>query len=338
MLSVQTSNAEKRDGLLEMGKIYEEEKQVTKALAAYERFQRTFPKDPALPDVLLRSGRLYRQAGAYPLALDRFYSVLNSVLKIPEGGVNDYKSATLMAQFEIAETFFVSGDYQQAAKFYKLIKLLDLSREDQDRAAYKGLYSQFLLGNYGAAIPQALGFVEKFPDSEHLAETRYILAMAYKASGRTEDALNQVMLLLKAEKSSADKTPDSWKYWQMKGGNQIANEFYKQGDFVNAITIYQSLAKVDSAPDWQWPAIYQMGICFERLRLPTRAMEAYQFILDEYKKVPEPAKLPANLAALNEMAQWHVEHLKWQEETEMQLQSLLYAPEAARRLDAALPQ
>ena len=337
MLSVQIEAEEKRDGMLVIGKIYEEEKLRTKAITAYERFVRTFPKDPALPEVLLSLGRLYRSVGAHQLALDRFYSVLNSVIKISEGGYKEYKSATLVAQFEIAETYFDSGDYTQAAKFYRLIKLLDLSREDQDRASFKSFYCQFLLGNYADTIPQALGFIQNYPASTNLPEARYILAMVYKATGRTEDSLTQVMQLLREEKANSDKNPEIWRYWQKKAGNQVANEFYKQGDFVNAITIYQSLAKVSKEPDWQWPAIYQMGICFERLRLPERAVEAYQYILDEFKKVGEPAKLPANLTALNEMAQWHIEHLKWQENTDLQLQSLLYAPEAARGLGNTIP-
>ena len=45
---------------------------------------------------------------------------------------------------------------------------------------------------------------------------------------------------------------------------------------MSALTIYQTLARLNEDADWQWPVIYQMGLCFERLRLSSRAAEAYR--------------------------------------------------------------
>ena len=327
MLNVQAPESYKRSGLLLMGQTYEDRKLFSKAIAVYEKFNQLFPNDEQAPNVLLKLGRLYREAGACQLALDRFYNVINSVLKVRDHDLYDYKSSTLTAQFEIAETYFLSADYKQASKFFKLIKLLDLPPKDQDRANFKALYCVFLLGDYIETISSATAFVEEFPDSPNLPEARYILASAYKATNRRQEALNCTLELLRTGKANEAKNPEIWAYWKRKTGNQIANEFYQQGDIVKALTIYQSLATLDTTPDWQWPVVYQMGICFERLRLTDRALEAYQFISDEYKKVKDPTTLSPNVIAYNEMAQWRSGQLKWQQTTEAQLTSLLSPPE-----------
>lgn len=327
MLNVQAPDAEKRDGLLQMGSFYEDQKSAPKAIAVYEKFFHLFPRDPRIFDVLLKLGILYRETGAYQLAISRFYSVLNSVLKVQEADLAAYKSATLKAQFEIADTYFLAADYEQASKYFKLITLLDLKPVDRARVHFKTLYCQFLLGDYAATINLAETFLKDFEDSPKRAECRYILATSLKATSKPKDALEQVLALLRSQKAREEKDPQAWTYWQKKTGNQFANEFYQQGDFVSALTIYQSLAKLNNAPDWQWPVIFQMGLCFERLRLPARALEAYTFIMNESKKPEVASTLSPALASLREMAQWHVDELQWKQTTEAQLHSLLGSPQ-----------
>ncbi|MDD5348996.1 MAG: tetratricopeptide repeat protein [Chthoniobacteraceae bacterium] len=337
MLNVPAPDIDKRAGLLAMARAYEEAKVYAKAIAVYEKFNHLFPRDAEAPDILLKLGRLYREAGAHQLALDRFYNVLNSVLKINGNELPVYKAATLTAQFEIAETYFDVGDYKQANKFFNLISLLDLTPEDRDRATFRALYCLFLLNQYTETIAAAKGFLEQYPDSPNLPETRYIIAMSLKAANRPQEALTYTLDLLRGEKAKAGKDPAAWITWKCKTGNQIANDFYQQGDFLKALTIYQSLATLNEAPDWQWPVIYQMGICFERLRLSTRALEAYQFIVEDHKKVKDPASLPSTAAAFSDMARWRMDSLKWQQKTEAQLTSLLGPPELADDLIPSLP-
>ncbi len=329
MLNVPAPDSDKRDGLLIMAQAYEEACVYTKAIAVYEKFVHLFPRDNEAPAILLKLGRLYRETGAYQLALDRFYNVLNIVLKISSSEVSPYKNATLTAQFEIAETYFTTGDYQQANKFFNLIKLLDLTPEDRERANFRSLYCLFLLNQYDDVINAAKQFIEQYSSSPNLPEVRYITASSLKAANRPQEALTYTLDLLRNGKANAAKDPESWIFWKRKTGNQIANDFYKDGDFLKALTIYQSLATLSEAPDWQWPVVYQMGICFERLRLPNRAIEAYQFIIQEYKKNQDAATLPENVTACNQMAQWRINYLKWQEKTEMQMASLLTPPDVA---------
>lgn len=330
-LNLQIPVEKKHDLLLQMAEGYSSRRSITKAITVYERFCTLFPLDTAKADILLKTGRLYREAGAYKLALDRFYNVLHSVLKIPEGESAVYRAATLTAQFEIAETYFLSADYTKASKFYKLIKLLDLASEDRDRVCFKAIYCEFLQNNHVATVSLAKSFIKDFPNSANLPQTRFILAKTLKATNRPDEALAQVLELLREEKENAKKDPESWAYWRKRAGNQIANEFYNQSDFVNALAIYQSLAKLNETPDWQWPVVFQMGLCFERLRYTPRAIEAFQFIVNEFNKQPEGAPQSDHLTALKQAAQWHIEQLSWKQNTEGQLQTLL-APATATEI------
>jgi tetratricopeptide (TPR) repeat protein len=117
---------------------------------------------------------------------------------------------------------------------------------------------------------------------------------------------------------------DAWAYWQKKTGNQLANGFYQEGDFRSALTIYQALAKLGDDPDWQWPVIYQVGLCFERLLLPDRAAEAYRYILDQSTKAKAAGQTPGqDLTELTHMADWRSQHLAWQQGAQTQLNDLL---------------
>ena len=95
---------------------------------------------------------------------------------------------------------------------------------------------------------------------------------------------------------------------------------------MRALAIYQAMAKLSEEPEWQWPVVYQAGLCFERLRFPDRAIEAYNFILDENKKIQEAGKSTGeDLTQLCQMAEWRIEHVGWQQTTEGQLNALLGA-------------
>jgi hypothetical protein len=67
---------------------------------------RSSPTDERLPDALLELGRTYRSMGANKLALNRFYSVINSTLKLPQKGFEHYQSLARTAEYEIAETYY----------------------------------------------------------------------------------------------------------------------------------------------------------------------------------------------------------------------------------------
>ena len=160
----------------------------------------------------------------------------------------------------------------------------------------------------------AQDFLAHFPDDPEAPETRYYLAQALKAEGQTGEALRQVMAFLQAEKKSAGNHPEVWAYWQQRVGNEIANSLYKEGDYVKALEIYLSLARLDSAPAWQLPVKYQVGITYEHLLQPEKAVATYNEILARESAVGTNAT--PDLQAVFEMARWRAGFIRWQGKAE----------------------
>src|SRR5258708_40179994 len=90
-------------------------------------------------------------------------------------------------------------------------------------------------------IGQAGIFNQLHPDALEGAEVRYLLADAYRKSGRTREALQEVMTLLRSQQTNSTDNPANWVYWQQRTGNDIANQLYKEGDYVNALAVYLAL-------------------------------------------------------------------------------------------------
>jgi len=333
LLDLDVPDIEKKTALEEMADIYDKKQIYSKAIAVYEKLIKLFPVDPKTPEIMLKLGLVYRETGAYQMAITKFYSVLNTTLKIDQHDFDTYKQLTQKAQFEIAETYYVSDDYQQADKFFSLLKRLNLSHDDKARAEFKSIYCHYLLNDYPVVIISARKYIENFPETKEVPECRYVLASALRRMNRTQEATDEVLALLRNEKPKEKADPKNWIYWQKKTGNQIANDLYQQTEFVKALAIYQALAKLDTAPEWQLPVVYQIGLCFERLRLLPRSLEAYNFILDECKKAqPDGTPLPNSVETLREMAQWRSDQVTWMQSTDLQLQSLLGEKKGAQDL------
>jgi TolA-binding protein len=319
----------KRDAMLRMGRQLEEnQKQYSKAIVVYEQFIGNFPDDASSPDILLRLGRLYRATGANASALNKFYSVLYSSIQMKSG--DEYNDASLRAKMEIAHTHFAAGEYQKAGELYSKIKLLKMSPEESSELAFRMAYIAYLAGDFSKSLTEAQLFLDTFPASPLAPEAQYLFIQSLKKLNRDTEAMKETLELLQAGQRYGQKKPAVWAYWQRKTGNEIANELYESGDFYGAAQIYQKLAELNDAPDWRGPAIYQFGLCCERLRHFDRAREAYRYIID---KIPASSKSASgtaivgeNVSTVRDMAEWRYEHLNWLEKTEKEVFPLINKP------------
>lgn len=328
--------SDKKKALADIGALYEKKRTFSKAIAIYEKMISVFPGDPETPELIFKVGTLYREAGAYQRAINRFYTVLNSALQVNGHGIETYRKLTQRAQMEIADTYFLAGENEQAAKFYNLLSRLELAPEEKARVLFKSAHCYYVLGNHDKAITAAQSFLAEFASDPSAPECRYIFASSLKSLKRPQEAFDAVLTLLRTEHARKGAAPEKWVFWQRKTGNEFANDFYQQGDFTSALTIYQTLAQLNDDPEWQWPVVYQMGLCFERLRLVNRAAEAYKFILDEANKPERAGKtLPESCTNLVQMSRWRGEQLAWQHTTETQLSHLLGQPLAPAPVPAA---
>lgn len=306
-----------RSALIGLARSYRGDLRLTQACAVYERFIKDYPGDEQLPVVYLELGRCLRVLGAHRLAISRFYSVLNTTLKLPAEGSDHYRQLARTAQFEIAETYFQAGDYEQAFRFYSRLRLLDLAPADRARAAFKSAYALNLKGDLDQAVTHLRTYLSLYPDGENAAEARHLLALGLRRLGRSQESLAATLDLLKTESARTAADPETWSHWQRQTGNHLANSFYEQGDILTALTIYECLRDLGGPPEWILPVHYQIGLCQERLQQTDLARTTYQGILAALS-VPADAKTPAILQDIHRMVTWRLNHLTWLESARKQ--------------------
>ena len=312
----------KRSLVLEMADLYRRSDQLTKAAAVLEKFVKTYPSDREMPQVLLQLGAVYRDLGAYSMATARFFQVLNSTLRVSDEDIPEYRQLAMKARLEIAETYAVQGNLTEAEKYFSRLQLLELEPADRERVLLRGAQMQFTLKQWLAAEKAMAGFAAAHPESPHLAEVRYMRAKALEELGRKQEAVDEVVALLQMAPPGEAEAARAAAYWKRRCANELANGFYEQGDFLGALAVYQALARASMDPTWRWPAIYQIGLCFERMDMPHRAAEAYDAILAKDAAPAPGMKLPESLVSLQEMARWRRSHLVWIEDKGKQLESL----------------
>jgi TolA-binding protein len=315
---------EQCDALLGLARMYKRQSIFTKSAAVYEKFLKLYADDPRVPDALLELGRTQRAMGAHRNAINRFYNVINSTLKLPPESYEHYQLLAKTAQFEIAETHFETGNFIEAAKFFDRLRLLDLAPEDRARAHFKTACSLLNAGELDQATSKLHQYLEQWPADANIAEARYLLALTLRKMGRTEEALAITLALLRDEHSNSVTDPKGWAYWQRRTGNQLANDFFQNGDTLSAVAIYESLAQLSKDSSWRLPIIYQTGLCYERLRQTDRAIKAYREITESVASTSGTGG-STELTELSRMANWRIGQIEWSGQTERQLHQFFSA-------------
>lgn len=322
----------KRPALFELALATQDNNQFVKAQQVYAQYLQRYPEDPRAPEVLLRQGLLYRQMGVNTLAISKFYAVMSSALKLNLTNIDYYKDLVLQSQTEIADTYYELAQFNESADFYSRLLKADSPSLNKPQIEFKLIRSLSYLTNNDETISRAQSFLEHFPDYPDVPEVRFILASADKAVGHNAEALKQVLLLLQSQQNNAKSNPDLWAYWQRRAGNEIANQLYKEGDYLDALQIYQNLAGLDTAVTWQAPALYQVGLVYEQLQQWQKATDTYDQILARRSEMTG-TNAPPSLASLCEMVQWRKDYVAWLQKAraaDMGLQhSYLYKPSAS---------
>lgn len=327
VLNSPVSESVTQDALLAYAEFLRKIGQDTRAAAIYEKFLASFPSAPRASLVLLSLGRTFRDMGAYTLAQARFYAVLNSTLAVSPENIQRYRDLAQLAKFEIAETYYQQGDYATAGKFFGRIKLLELPPEDRARASFREAYAFFLDGKLEQSVASLRTFLTSYPQNGSAQEARYLLCIALRRLGRTQEALTETLTLLRAAQATAGAERERWTYWQRRTGNQLANDFYEQGDFNSALTIYQTLAELRSDPVWRWPALYQIGLCYERLRQPDRAATVYRDILAESAAAQKVGNNPDGATGeVRGMAEWRLSQIDWTRDVDKSVRNFAAQP------------
>lgn len=311
-LNTPSSDAITQEALLAYADFLRKTARNTRAAAIYEKFLATYPAAPNALQVLIELGRTLREMGAFGLAQVRFYAVLNSTLSVSPENIQRYRDLAQLAKFEIAETYYQQGDFASAGKFFGRIKLLELPPAERARASFREAYAFYLDGKLDQAVPALRNYLDTYPQHLSAQEGRYLLCMSLRRLGLTQEALAETLTLLRSAQAAAEADRERWTYWQRRTGNQLANDFYEQGDFTAALTIYRTLSELRSDPAWRWPALYQVGLCYERLRQTDRAATAYRDILTESAAGEKAGPSTDGTAGeVRRMAEWRLGQIAW---------------------------
>jgi tetratricopeptide (TPR) repeat protein len=310
-----------KTALLGLAHAHRRANEMTKAVAIYEKYLKEYPEDVRVPDCLLDLGRTLRDMGVYKMAISCFYSVINSTLKFPTTGFEHYQLLAKTAQFEIAQTHFEAGEYADAGKYYSRVRLLELAPEDRARAHFMAAFAEQLAGDLDTAVATLKAYLEAWPTDKNAPEARYLLATTLRQLKRPQESLAVTLDLLRAEHTRVAADPQRWSYWQRRTGNQVANEFFQNGDTFNALAIYRGLNALSDNPAWKLPVTYQIALCYERLRQLDQARQAYQKLVDAGNP-PTGQTATAEAADLASMAAWRLAHLDWRDQAEHKISDL----------------
>ena len=304
----------KKAALLELAAAAQDGNDLPRAQQIYGQYMQRWMDDQYVPEILLRQGHLFRRMGLNNLALAKFYAVMTSALVLRHDQFDYYSRLVIQAQTEIAETHYLLEKYPEAAEY--LTRLLK-----QESPLINRLDAQFKLvrclantGKHDEAIGQAQDFLARYPQAKEQPEVRFHLALSLKQVGRNNEALTQVLALLREQSSKAKAQPEVWAYWQQRTGNLIANQLYREGDYTRALDIYLSLVQLDRSPGWQLPVWYQVGMTYEKLWQPQKAVETYNQIVARESVVPATAA--PGLRAVVDMARWRAGFVRWQNKAE----------------------
>ncbi len=308
LLEKGVSEVMQKNALLELALLAQEEKDLPRCQQVYAQYVSKWPQDHDVPEILFRQGLLYREMGSYQMAVAKFYAVMTSSLVVNNDRFDFYQRLVLQAQTEIADTQLMQGKPAEAEQ--SLAKLLksDSKGLNRPRVLFKLVQALALQDRHEAVVSRGQEFVSRFPEAPELPELRFLMASAYKQLGRNGDTMQQVLLLLTQQKSSA--SPEMLVHWQQRTGNEIGNQLYREGDFLKALDVYQALAGLDQSASWQLPVLYQVGLIYEHLNQSTNAMSYYTKVLGRSAELQSP--VPPSLKAVLEMARWRKDQLQWQ--------------------------
>ena len=185
---------------------------------------------------------------------------------------------------------------------------------DKPQILYKLVRCYSNTTNYDETVATARDYLAHHAGSPEEPEVRFDLASALKGLGRDSESLQQVLTLLQEQSAHAAAHPDAWAYWRQRAGNLIANQFYREGDYLRALDIYTSLSQLDASPQWQFPVWYQIGMTYEHLMQPQKATEIYSQIVTRQTELGTNA--PPSLASIADMARWRISFIQWQTSAE----------------------
>jgi tetratricopeptide (TPR) repeat protein len=309
VLGVGAPETIERSAVLELALVAQEEGNLARVLQILAQYLTRWPQDAIVPELLLRQGLIYRQLGVYELALTKFYATMTSALGFKDGHLDYYRKLVLQSQVEIAETLMAQGRPGEAEKAFARLLKEESGALNRARVHYRYICCLQAQGKFAEVAGQAQEFLTRCGEAEEQAEVRFLRAGALKRLGRNGEALGEVLRLLESQQGAGKNDPGMLAYWQQRTGNEIANQMYQEGDYLHALEVYLAIVPLSPTAAWQLPALYQVGLVYERLEQPAKAIEAFAGIVGRAGEVATNGT--PGLQLVVDMARWRRDFLDW---------------------------
>ncbi len=278
--------------LLSLSRQREEEHDYPNAQQYLAEYRQRYPDSPTLPEVLLRQGHLFRLMGQPEMAIAKYYQTMTDATRLRARNLLKYRRTTLLAQSEIADTYYADlgytdpGHYDEAIKFYrqmlsepdeeldaentryKLIcclvqRSLEWARRAQDAAllAAEPTLPRRRDQSMRELTVETTRFLIDHPKSHYRAQIRYLRALGHEQLGDEKNADRDLQTLIETPRSSAADEQAQWDFWKARAGLDLANRFFDQRQYAVAASLYQLLLSLNGSLESQVKLHQQIARC-----------------------------------------------------------------------------
>ena len=293
----------------------------------YEKYAETYPNAIDTPKVHLSLANFYLNAQAYERALYHFYKILNCALVVADNNISNYEAYVIWAQLGIAQTYLEQKKYTEAYDFFTKIHFKNFESSIILEVIFKEAVCAYLAKHFNKAETLLKNYCSQKPHTAQFPEAYYYLVHCYKELEDQENMLNTLFELLKTGQQKRVNEDDFWEFWdkyQTLSAKEIAQDFYTEGKLVEAIKLYQVLVEMHKTPEWQWPILCQMGLCYERLGLSIKSKAAYELIANSQEQWNDQIiNWSEDLRNYQLQAKWHLEQMETYEKIKLNFEQFV---------------
>ncbi len=331
----------------------EHEGEFGRALQYLSEYHARNPDSPMVSEALLRQGFLYRLMGQPDLAIEKFYETMTDATRLRSRNLLKYRRTTLMAQAQIADTYYADlRQYDEAIKFYeqllnepdeelalentkyKLIRCLvrramELEAHAADPA--KRRENPLLVGErhqrFTALTQEATRFLVNHPRSGFRSQVRYLRATAYERLGDEKNADKDFRTLIETPSGENPEENNRWNFWKTKAALDLADRMFDRKRYADAVQVYPVLLPHNPTLDAHIRIHQQIAFCHARLGNLDKEIAAWTRIGDLWHKQEDRLKEQRDILAVLEQ---QAEDLK-----DAELEALLARIKKLKKLIAA---
>jgi len=258
-------------------------------------YQARNPDSPVIPEALLRQGFLYRLMGQPNLAIEKFYETMTDATRLRSRNLLKYRRTTLMAQAQIADTYYADlRQYDEAIKFYqqllnnnpiapdeelslentkyKLIRCLvrramelELQATDPEKRRENPLLVDKRHQRLTTLAQEATRFLVNHPRSAFLSQVRYLRATAFEQLGDEKNADKDFRTLIETPASEKPDENNQRDFWRTKAALDLADRMFVRKRYADAVLVYPVLLPHNPTLDAHIRIQQQIAFCHGHL-------------------------------------------------------------------------